>query len=123
MVDKAREFIPESLKDALKNVIEPLGKAEKAIETAGQNLIKRAEKYDADEMRRIFDDLLAKVRSARGEVEDAFSTGLNKTLQALNMPNRPEIDKIKKDLSKLAKDISALKNGGAAAKKTVRKGR
>lgn len=123
MVDKAREFIPDFVKEASKNVMDQLGKAEKALENAGDTLLKRAEKYDADEVRRIFDDVLARVRTARGEVERAFSAGVSKTLQALNVPSRGEVEKIKKDLAKLAKDIQSLKAVKAPAKKAARKGR
>ncbi len=126
MVDKARDFIPDSVKDAFKKAMEPLGKAEKAIETAGENLIKRAEKYDADEMRRIFDDLLVKYRSARTDVENALSSGLNKTLQTLNVPTRDELDVIRHDVARLSKDLRSLKVGHVAApmaKKMAKKGR
>jgi len=128
MVEKAKKFIPDFVKDGYKKAVEPLGKAEKAIENARENLMKNFEKLDTAELKKVFDDLLAKVRTARGEVEQAVSTGLTKTWHALNVPTQREVNVIKADVAHLSREVRALKGPSKKAakkapKKAAKKGR
>ena len=120
MVDKAKDLIPEFLKDGVKNVREPLNKAEKAIEKARDRLTENWEKLDPKDVKRVYDDLLKRVRSARNELEGMVNTGLEKTFSALNLPSRDEVDGIKADLAKISKTVNQLTKS-APAKKAAKK--
>jgi polyhydroxyalkanoate synthesis regulator phasin len=126
MVDKAKQMIPDFIKDGLKNVRKPLGRVENAIETARDRVVKNVERLDRAEVKRVFDDLGVKIRKARGEVENFFADGATKTLSALNVPTRDEVDVIKADLVKLSRDLRSVQasiTGKKPAKKVAKKGR
>lgn len=110
MVDKAKDLIPDFLKDGAKNVMEPLGKLEKAIDKAREKVSKNVEKVDArEEIKKVFDDLQGRVRTARNEAEKVFNTGLTKTFGALNLPTKKEVSDIRNQLAALAKTVDQLK--------------
>jgi len=121
MVDKAKNFIKESLN----NLSEPLDKAEKAVEKAYERLVQNINKLDKNDVRKVFDELKKKVQTARVEVEAYLNTGMDKALGAINVPSRKEVDVIKADLAQLSNEVKAMKKGAApkkpAAKKPVAK--
>lgn len=122
MVDKAKNFIKESLS----NLSEPLDKAEKAVEKAYEQVVQRINKLDKAEVRKVFDDLKKKVQNARVEVEAYLNTGMDKALGAINVPSRKELDSIKADLAQLTEDVKVLKKSAPskpAAKKPAKKGK
>ncbi|HPM77898.1 MAG TPA: phasin family protein [bacterium] len=120
MVDKAKDLIPDFLKEGVKNVREPLAKAEKAIEKARDRLMENWEKLDPKDVKGVYDELLKRVRSARDEFEGMVTTGVEKTFTALNLPSRDEVDGIKTELNKISKTVNELAKG-APAKKAVKK--
>jgi len=120
MVDKAKDLIPDFLKEGVKNVREPLAKAEKAIEKARDRLMENCEKLDPKDVKGVYDELLKRVRSARDEFEGMVTTGVEKTFTALNLPSRDEVDGIKTELNKISKTVNELAKG-APTKKAVKK--
>jgi len=120
MVDKAKDLIPDFLKEGVKNVREPLAKAEKAIEKARDRLMENWEKLDPKDVKGVYDELLKRVRSARDEFEGMVTTGVEKTFTALNLPSRDEVDGIKTELNKISKTVNELAKG-APTKKAVKK--
>lgn len=120
MVDKAKDLIPDFLKEGVKNVREPLNKAEKAIVKARDRLSENWEKLDPKDVKKVYDDLLKRVRTARGEFEGMVSTGVEKTFGALNLPSRDEVDGIKAELAKISRAVKALTKK-APAKKAAKK--
>jgi len=123
MVDKAKDYIPDFIKERSKKVMDQMGKVEDSLEKARDRMNKNVDKIDTKEVKKVYDDVLKRVRTARGEMEKAFNTGMDKTLAALNLPSKAEVDKIKKDLAKLNKAVNELKKKPAkkAAKKTAKK--
>ncbi len=121
MVDKAKDLIPDFLKDGVKNVREPLAKAEKAIEKARDRLTENWEKLDPKDVKRVYDELLKRVRSARDEFEGMVTTGVEKTFTALNLPSRDEVEGIKAELTKISKTINELAKGAPAKKAAAKK--
>jgi len=120
MVDKAKDLIPDFLKEGVKNVREPLAKAEKAIEKARDRLMENWEKLDPKDVKGVYDELLKRVRSARDEFEGMVTTCVEKTFTALNLPSRDEVDGIKTELNKISKTVNELAKG-APTKKAVKK--
>jgi len=120
MVDQAKKMA-DFIKDRAKMVIEPLSKAEKAIETAGKKVTYNVEKLDAKEVKRMLDELKGRVTTARGEVEKFFNTGLEKTITKLNLATRDEIKALKTDVSKLTKDLKTLQARVVPVKKAAPK--
>ena len=118
MVDKAKELIPSFIMDGIKNISEPLNRAEKAIERARETLMKRAGDLDTKDVKKVFDDVRKQIERARGELESLFADGMGRTMQALNLPSREELEAVKADIAQLSKDLKALKK---PAKKAAKK--
>lgn len=106
MVDKAKELIPDFI---AKNISAPLSKAEKAIERARTKVMAKAGTLDTADIKKTFDEVRRQLQKARAEVENLVNEGMGRTMQALNMPTRDELETIRADVAKLAKDVSALK--------------
>ncbi len=123
MVDKAKNFFPNFLKEKAGNMKEPLARLEKAIEKARARLEENVEKIDAGELRKLYDELLDWIRTSRGEVEHFFGDRLEKALAALKLPSREEVEELKKQVASLSKIVSGLDQAKSApmAKKAVKK--
>jgi len=123
MVEKAKELIPDFIRDRVKNISEPLAKAENAIERARVKVAEKAGALDTTDVKKVFDEVRRQLQKARTEVETLVNEGMGRTLQALNLPSRDEVDVIKADVAKLSKDVKSLAGGAkpAAPKKAAPK--
>jgi poly(hydroxyalkanoate) granule-associated protein len=120
MVDRAKKLIPDFIKDQAKNMKEPLGRIEKALENARERLNANVDKIDTTEVRKYYDELLDWIRTTRTEIEHFFSTRLEKTLSTLRLPSRDEVESLKKQVASLSKTVSAMKKT-ASPKKAPKK--
>jgi polyhydroxyalkanoate synthesis regulator phasin len=117
MTDLKKFSVPDFFKDTLQSAMEPLGKVEARVKETVEKLTNGG--LNQGEIKKVFDEILRRVRDARTEVEKGLTTGVQRTLAALNLPSRDEIRKLEAKVNKLSKDVDALK--GAKGPKTAKK--
>jgi len=114
MVDKAKNYIPDFLKEGAKNVKEPLERIEKALEKAREKLSENVDKIDTAEFKKLYDEMISWIRATRIDVEEYVKVNLEKTIAKFQFPSRKEVDALKKQVASLTKALAAAK---APAKK------
>ena len=115
MVDEKKFSVPDFLKDTLQSAMEPLGKVEARVKETLEKLTNGG--LNQGEIKKVFDEILKRVRDARAEVEKGVSQGIQKTLTVLNLPTRDEIKRLEAKINKLAKDVDTLKGAKGGAKR------
>jgi len=118
MVEKVK--IPVFVKDGIKNALEPLGSVEKVLKDLGSKIIEGA--TPPEDVKKVINDIVARVRNVRDDVEKAFQDGVAKTLSILKVATKDEIGSLQKKINKIEKEVRVLmgeKPKAAPAKKKV----
>ena len=115
MASEKKFSVPDFLKDTLQSAMEPLGKVEARVKETIDKLTNGG--LNQGEIRKVFDEILKRIRDARAEVEKGVGVGIQKTLTVLNLPTRDDLARIEAKVAKLAKDVDSLKGAKRAPKR------
>ncbi len=123
MAKDVLKSVQDFLKENLKGATEPLNNVEKELREVLDKL--GTQKLSKDELRSRLDEMVKKLKDLRNSIEKSMDDGLAKTLSALNLPSRSELDKLTKKVDKLSRDVAKLNKSAegkkAPAKKAVKK--
>ena len=82
-----------------------------------RKLVDEVEQRIPDSSKRAIDDLLERARRTRDGIERRVDEGLDRTLGALNIPTRGQIEQLDRRLSDLSKRVNALSKSRPVVKK------
>jgi len=118
MADKAN--FSNLIKEGAKSAIEPLNRLEDKVRDSLKK-VTDGRPIPRDEMKKILNEALKRIKGTRSEIEKAFSDGVSRTLSVLNLPSRDDLLKIEKKVNKLTKDVKGLEAKTGKGKKPVTK--
>ena len=115
----AAENLKSEFKKKLNDVSQRVIKAEKAAETQIHEVVKKVEAIRKEQSTRVRDlmaearklkskELMKHVESAKKQLEQKATTGLEGLLKKLNLPTNKEIDKLNRKISALEKRLKDL---------------